>query len=96
MKRQTYVEIENDLAPFEGDLDAGCLERWLDQRRPCTFSIVCIGERGMIVQLSFAHAGQHYQRAALPDGLVRAVRDCIKAREEAEAVTRRRDERCSD
>lgn len=88
MKRQSYEQIANDLAPFEGDLDVYCLERWLEQRRPCTLSAYFFGDDGVIVQLGFAQEQQHYQRAVgrsqCDSPFVEAVRACIRAREEVE------------
>lgn len=87
MKRQTYSAIESDLAPFEkSELDAQVLSRWLDQRRPCTLSVFCFGENGVLVQLGFAGLQETHQRGATEEfALERAVRACIRAREHFEA-----------
>lgn len=89
-ERKTYAQLVTDFAPYEpGVVDMACLEAWLDQRRPCTLLIGCIGDECVIAQLGFGEEGSGYQarrmtrQSAQP--VAEAIADCIKQREAFEA-----------
>jgi hypothetical protein len=84
MTRQTYGEIETRLAPYEpGACDLNCLGVWMDQRRPCTLLIGCIGEETVIVQMGFDL--DSYQARRRTDDVSEALAECIRKREAFEA-----------